>query len=290
MKIVGEPFKIEFSPDYQVFRIQEQDGSFMEDVGSDGVIDRAFGPKGERNYQSASTLLTASGLEWRDEWQRHFNRRLVEIFEQHPELFGGIGPDEHGWTPVGFGQKNGDFRFLTNGTVLYKGTAIKDLRLDTGKIVVSPPDPTGNYAFGYTDEEQSSEALLIRLKDYSGKRLDLVGPPLIWVAWSPSGTHSVIGSYYEADFTLYSLNLRSGETQPFIFRLAGRFEEVSFDTDHLSWVNRHTFQLRASVNCNPYTNDRCRSDDRAKTLRQYVVTADVQAMKVSSKQVRRKTH
>jgi hypothetical protein len=154
------------------------------------------------------------------------------------------------------------------------------------KIAISPLALGSKYAICVAFDDLESAAFLLRFHDQSGKQLTLQGPPSVWAAWSPSGTHAVIGSYYEADETLYSINLLSGVTRKFSFKIAKQNEEESYDLDNLNWIDNSVFRLRVMVNCNPYTDDNCSDQDRKKVLREYEVRADVVTLAMFSERIR----
>ena len=137
-----------------------------------------------------------------------------------------------------------------------------------------------------TFDDLESAAFLLRLDNYSGKQLALQGPPSVWAAWSPPGTHATIGSYYEADETLYSINLPSGSARSFSLKVSKQTEEEHSDLDNLTWVDDRVFRVRVTVNCNPYTDDNCSDQDRKRVLREYEVRANVVTLAVSSERIR----
>jgi hypothetical protein len=200
----------------------------------------------------------------------------------------GIPFDPNQWTELNRGQKKGVFQFSPDRTLLYSGHPVVGVRFrpTVQKIAISPPAASGKYAISVTFDDIESAAFLLRLNNHTGKQLMLQGPPLGWVAWSPSGTHAVIGSYYEADETLYSINLPSGVARKFSFNVARQTEEEIYDLDKLTWIDDKVFRLRVTVNCNPYTDDNCSDQDRKKVLREYEVRADVTTLAMFSERIR----
>jgi TonB family protein len=188
-----------------------------------------------------------------------------------------ITSNQSNWTELDRGQRRGDFQFSRNRTLLYQGRAIAGIRFKTNvnKIAISPPAVKSRYAICVTFDDLDSAGYLLQLDSHTGKRLTLQGPPSVWAAWSPAGTHAVIGSYYEADETLYSISLPSGIVRRFSFKIAKQYEEESYDLDNLTWVNNRVFRLRVTINCNPYTDDNCAGQDREKILREYEIKANV---------------
>jgi hypothetical protein len=196
--------------------------------------------------------------------------------------------DLNNWTELNRGQKKGAFQFSPRRTLLYNGRPILGVRFrpSVQKIAISPPAVGGKYAICATFDDIESAAFLLRLDNHSGKQLALQGPPSVWAAWSPSGTHAVIGSYYEADETLYSINLPSGGVRRFSFKVSKQTEEESYDLDNLTWVDDRVFRVRVTINCNPYTDDNCSDQNRKKVLREYEVRANVITLAVSSERIR----
>jgi hypothetical protein len=196
--------------------------------------------------------------------------------------------DSNNWTELNRGQTKGAFQFSRRRTLLYNGRPILGIRFrpSVQKIAVSPPAVGGKYAICVTFDDIESAAFLLRLDNHSGKQLALQGPPSVWAAWSPAGTHAVIGSYYEADEALYSINLPSGIMRRFSFKVSKQTEEESSDLDNLTWVDDRVFRVRVTVNCNPYTDDNCSDQDRKKVLREYEVRANVVTIAVSSERIR----
>lgn len=130
-----------------------------------------------------------------------------------------------------------------------------------------------------------SVGYLLQLDNHSGKRLALQGPPSVWAAWSPAGTYAIIGSYYEADETLYSISLLPGTTRRFSFKIAKQTEEESYDLDNLTWVGSEVFRLRVTINCNPYMDDNCSDQDRQKILREYEIRANVATLASDAREI-----
>jgi hypothetical protein len=196
--------------------------------------------------------------------------------------------DPNNWTELNRGQKKGAFQFSQGRTLLYNGRPMLGVRFrpSVQKIAISPSAAGGKYAICVTFDDMESAAFLLRLDNHSGKQLALQGPPSVWAAWSPAGTHAVIGSYYEADETLYSINLPSGIVRRFSFKVSKQTEEESSDLDNLTWVDDRVFRVRVTVNCNPYTDDNCSDQDRKKVLREYEVRANVVTLAVSSERMR----
>lgn len=192
------------------------------------------------------------------------------------------------WTEFNRGQTKGAFQFSQRRTLFYNGRPILGFRFrpSVQKIAISPSAVGGRYAICVTFDDIESAAFLLRLDNHSGKQLALQGPPSVWAAWSPAGTHGVIGSYYEADEALYSINLSSGIARRLSFKVAKQTEEESSDLDNLTWVDDRVFRVRVTVNCNPYTDDNCSDQDRKKVLREYEVRANVVSLAVSSERVR----
>ena len=145
------------------------------------------------------------------------------------------------------------------------------------KISISPIEVGGKYAICVAFDDLDSAGYL---------RLALEGPPSAWATWSPAGTHAVIGSYYEADETLYSISLPSGTVRKFSFKLTKQTEEENYDLDNLTWLDNRVFRLRVTVNCNPYTDDNCSDKDRERILREYEVKANAATLAVSSERIR----
>lgn len=199
-----------------------------------------------------------------------------------------ITSSQSDWTELERGKRAGKFQYSRNHSLLYGGRPITGVRFKSSvqKIAISPPAVGGKYAICVTFDDMDSAGYLLRLDSHSGKRLALQGPPSVWAAWSPAGTHAVIGSYYEADMTLYSISLQSGRVARFSLGLARDAEEESADLDTLSWVNDRVFRFRAAINCNPYVDDDCSDKDREKVLREYEVKANVVTLAVTSERLR----
>jgi len=193
--------------------------------------------------------------------------------------------DSTEWTELNRGQKKGAFQFSQTRTLLYNGRPILGVRFraTVQKIAISPRAVAGKYAICATSDDIDSVAFLLRLDNHSGKQLAIQGPPLIWAAWSPTGAHALVGSYYEADEALYSLNLPSGVARRFSFKVSKEKEEENYDLDNLSWIDNGVFRMRVTVNCNPYTDDNCSDQDRKKVLREYEVQANVVTLTSSAK-------
>lgn len=200
----------------------------------------------------------------------------------------GNWPDLENWTELDRGQKKGALQFSQGGTLLFGGRPVAGVRFKStvDKIAVSPPAVKGEYAICVTFDQAESVGFLIQLSSRSGKRLALEGPPSVWAAWSASGKHAVISSYYEGDPVLYSINLPAGNVRRFSLNVAKGTEEENYDLDNLTWINNNVFQLQVSVNCNPYTDDNCSGQDRTKVLREYEVRANVVTLQVSSERIR----
>lgn len=200
----------------------------------------------------------------------------------------GNWPDLDNWTELDRGQKKGALQFSQGGTLLFGGRPIAGVRFKStvDKIAVSPPAVEGKYAICVTFDQAASVGFLIYLDRRSGKRLTLEGPPSVWTAWSASGKHAVISSYYEGDPMLYSISLPAGTVRRFSLNVAKGAEEENYDLDKLTWVDNNVFHLQVSVNCNPYTDESCSDQDRAKVLREYEVRANVVTLAVSSKRLR----
>lgn len=192
------------------------------------------------------------------------------------------------WTEINVRQKKGAFHFSPSRLLIHDGKPITGVRFGPGvkKIAISPPDPSGKYliclAFDYLD----SSAFLIKLDRHTGRKLDLDGPPYVWTKWSPSGTHAILGSYYEADEALYSINLATGLTRKFDFKVAKLTEEASCDLDTFNWIDDKVFRVSVSVNCNPYTDERCSDETRKKVLRTYEIRADSVTAAVFAERIR----
>jgi hypothetical protein len=192
------------------------------------------------------------------------------------------------WIELDRGTKTGQFQFSPNRTLLYAGRPITGIRFKSTvqRIAVSPTAVGGKYAICVAFDDMDSAAYLVQLYRHSGKRLALHGPPSVWTAWAPAGTHAVIGSYYEADETLYSISLPSGIVRRFSFKLAKQTEEESYDLDNLAWIDNRVFRLRVKIHCNPYTNDNCSDQDRETILREYEVKANIATLAVSPERLR----
>lgn len=192
------------------------------------------------------------------------------------------------WIGLSRGQKRSQFQFSRSRTLLYNGRQLVGVKFKSTvqKIAISPPAVGGKYTLCVTFDDMESAAFLLRLDDHSGRQLALQGPPSVWAAWSPTGTHAVIGSYYEADETLYSISLPSGIVRRFSFNLATQTEEENYDLDNLSWVDGKVFRFRLTVNCNPYTDDNCSDKDRRKVLREYEIRANVVTLAASTERIR----
>lgn len=206
----------------------------------------------------------------------------------YPNAFSLIPSNQSGWAELSRGQKTGDFQLSRNRTLLYKGRRLTGIifKSTVQQIAVSPPAVNGKYAICVTFDDIDSTGYLLNLDSYSAVRLALQGPPSVWATWSPAGTHAIIASYYEADMTLYSISLPSGRVRNFRFNLAGEPEEESYDLDSLSWIDNRVFRFRATINCNPYTDESCSDEGRKKVLREYEVTANVATLAVTSKRIR----
>lgn len=181
------------------------------------------------------------------------------------------------WTELERGKSGSDFHFSRYGTLLYRGRQITGIKFNSTveKIAVSSTAVGGKFAICVTFDRMDSAGYLLQLNSYSGKQLRLQGPPYTWAAWSPAGTHVIIGSYYEADETLYSVSLPSGNVRKFSFNLAKSTEEESYDSEKLTWIDNKVFRLRVMINCNPYTDDNCSDQARQKVLREYEIKANV---------------
>lgn len=216
------------------------------------------------------------------------NLGMWVVAQSYPDALALTSSNQSGWVELNRGQRTGDFQFSRNRTLLYKGRRIMGItfKRTVRQIAVSPPAVSGKYAICVTSDDIDSTGYLLNLDSYSAVRLVLQGPPSVWATWSPAGTHAIIASYYEADMTLYSISLPSGRVRNFRFNLAGEPEEENYDLDSLSWVDNRVFRFRATINCNPYTDESCSDEDRKKVLREYEVTANVATLAVTSKRIR----
>jgi hypothetical protein len=189
------------------------------------------------------------------------------------------------------GEEKYNFKLGSDKNLWYRGKSISNLQISPTAygVLVSPPSPDGRYFVVVTSDDLQSKLYLIQVNGLKAILVPLEGPPMAWLSWAPTTSYVVVGSYYEADEKIYSVDLSSYRAQKVAVNLAKFEEQESFDLDKLTWLtNGNRFVIRVDVYCNPYTDRSHRCDDK-KVLHSYEVTVDVATHQVDAMLIRRES-
>lgn len=175
------------------------------------------------------------------------------------------------WTELNVKESKGNYQFTANRKLIYKKQVVEGFAVvnDVETITISPASPNSKYAICIFYDDQHSGAFLLNLKKSTATKLPL-GPPIVWVSWSPKSTHAVLASYYEGNMGLYSVNLETMSSAQIPKKLANELQEQRFDLASLIWIGPQMFRTKVTINCSPYTDEKnCDDEQRQKTIAAY---------------------
>jgi len=191
------------------------------------------------------------------------------------------------WFQLTKNEMINDFILSSNNTITFKDKEITGLKVSekADEISISSISSTKKFVFldNYSDFMEEKDKKLFFLCDLVNNTsfvIDFKAPPLQWCSWSPNDKFALLGSYYEADFALYILNLSTyktietkldkdikKDTEGYVL------EQMTFN-EKIEWINENQFNVIVNITCHPYVDDNCTDEKRDNVLRSYLYTVD----------------
>jgi hypothetical protein len=212
---------------------------------------------------------------------------LIDSMREH--LYGAQRQpnDKVAWIELAPGTAKGDFALGLNRLLTYRGMPFQGFAIpNTAEGIWISPQSSRGYAFLVTLEDRCSKGIVIDLNALTGwvvldgTRMVTGFSAVEWTRWSPDGESLLAAQYYEAHPELYVIAIGSRKVSRIPINLASPREEQVYLLDSVAWTSPRTFTMGLTINCNPYTVDRCDDTTRKVPLRAYTIQADVVTLEV----------
>jgi hypothetical protein len=189
------------------------------------------------------------------------------------------------WTYINRDEKVNRFHVNSKGKFHVDGQEVSGFSLQqTGdKIAISPSSPGGKYAILFAFGDQDSQCALLQYEKRAASLINMQGTPMVWNSWSPEGRYALLSTYSDAGSSLYSISLSTFQPKKVVVSLHKEGEKTEIDTTTATWTGPDTFQMEASVHCNP-AKPECTSGLEEKPLRVYKLTINAGSLQVSAEE------
>jgi uncharacterized protein with WD repeat len=200
-------------------------------------------------------------------------------------LFSFFAIAQEDWTHIGRDEKVNRFHVNSKGKLHVDGQAIEGFSLQqtANRIAISPSSPDGKYAVLFSFGDEDSQCALLQFQKRAASLMSLAGTPMVWHSWSPEGPYLLVATYSDTESSLYSIPLTSFQPKKVQFSLHKEGEKTELDTTTVAWTGPDTFQMEASVHCNP-ARPECTSKLEEKALRNYKLTVNAASLQVSAEE------
>jgi len=189
------------------------------------------------------------------------------------------------WTYINRDEKVNRFQVNSKGKFHVDGQEVTGFSLQqTGdKIAISPSSPGGKYAVLFAFGDQDSQCALLQYEKRAASPMNMEGTPMVWNSWSPEGPYLLLATYSDAGSSLYSISLSTFQPKKVVVSLHKEGEKTEIDTTTATWTAPDTFQMEATVHCNP-AKPECTSQLEAKPLRIYKLTINAESLQVNTEE------
>ena len=200
---------------------------------------------------------------------KELNKTINELSEK---IYNKTPENNAEWISIEKNQSENKFSLTKKLQVLFKNELIEGdiLNEKHDKISVSPISENERFVFCCTFDEDLDWAgfYLCDLEKMTSFKLD-IWYPMFWVSWSPLITNVLFATYYEADMTLYNIdliNLKINELDfsDDILKEKDEYsdnpqplEEMTFELENIKWVDKYNVKIKANITCHSYTVDDC---------------------------------
>jgi len=152
----------------------------------------------------------------------------------------------------------------------------------SGGFNISPSSQDNKYA----SINMGDDGLFIcDLEKLTSFKLDIYSP-YNWLSWGPNNNFVLFHHSYEADGTLFAYNLESNQLIELNFDSEFNIEaeQIIFDLESVWWVSNSSFEIPATINCNPYNSDTgCDGLNHDQVLKSNIYTYDIIANSFTKK-------
>ena len=194
----------------------------------------------------------------------------------HLAAFGSGNGTSYGsstWTLLRPGQSSGQFAFMTNGAITYRGTTVYTWAAKTStvgqqsSVRFAPPEPLTNKVALLLWDDDSGGVGGWLLDSGSGRILSRQVVPdrwrvLPWVSWSPDGRYALFTASGEVTMgDMLLVDSSTGTTReihyPDFTRDHGNLELQIAEFANLRWPSADRYRIAVTVRCNVYETGAC---------------------------------
>ena len=200
-------------------------------------------------------------------------------------LFSSFVVAQEDWIYVARDEKVNRFHVNAKGKLHIDGQIIESFALQqtADKIAISPSSPGGKYAVLLSFGDKDSQSALLQYEKRGINPMTLEGTPMVWNSWSPEGAYLLLTTYSDAGSSLYSIPLSTLQPKKVAVNLHKEGERTEIDNTTVTWSGPDTFQVEATVYCNP-AKPECTSELEEKPIRIYKLTVNAQSQQVSAEE------
>lgn len=223
------------------------------------------------------------------------NKTIIELSEK---AYNKTSKSNTEWVSIEKNQTKNNFTLSNKLQVLYKNKLIEGIILNEkhSKISVSPVSENERFVLCSTFDEDFDWAgfYFCDLEKMTSFKLD-IWYPIGWVSWSPQITNVLFSTYYEADMSLYNIDLINFKIHELDFSDDIKkeedeysdnpqpLEEMTFELKNIKWINKYNIKIKANITCHAYTVDDCNNEKRKIIKHSFIYIYDTKNNKILSK-------